>query len=170
MKCLAGWSTSWNQYCWEKYQYLRYAGDTTLMVESEELKSLLKKVKEESEKFGLKLNIQKTKIMASGDWCLQMFIDVYRILTFPVLEKAMATLQYSAWKIPWEEEPGRLWSMGSLRVGQDWETSLSLFTFMHWGRKWQPTTVFLPGESQGRGSLVGFCLCCLTESDMTEAT
>ena len=60
-----------------------------------------------------------------------------------------------AWKIPWIEEPGRLQSMGSLRVGHDWETSLSLFTFMHWRRKWQPTPVFLPGESQGRGSLVG---------------
>ena len=45
---------------------LRYADDTTLMAESEELKSLLLKVKEESEKVGLKLNIQKTKIMASG--------------------------------------------------------------------------------------------------------
>ena len=45
---------------------LRYADDTTLMVESKELKSLLMKVKEESEKVGLKLNIQKTKIMASG--------------------------------------------------------------------------------------------------------
>ena len=45
---------------------LRYADDTTLMAESKELKSLLVKVKEESEKFGLKLNIQKTKIMASG--------------------------------------------------------------------------------------------------------
>ena len=45
---------------------LRYAGDTTLMAESEELKSFLMKVKEESEKAGLKLNIQKTKIMASG--------------------------------------------------------------------------------------------------------
>ena len=45
---------------------LRYADDTTLMVESEELKSLLMKVKEESEKVGLKLNIQKIKIMASG--------------------------------------------------------------------------------------------------------
>src|SRR5574337_328015 len=45
---------------------LRYAGDTTLMAESEELKSLLMKVKEESEKVGLKLNIQKTKVMASG--------------------------------------------------------------------------------------------------------
>ena len=45
---------------------LRYADDTTIMAESEELKSLLMKVKEESEKVGLKLNIQKTKIMASG--------------------------------------------------------------------------------------------------------
>ena len=45
---------------------LRYADDTTLMAESEELKSLLMKVKKESEKFGLKLNIQKTKFMASG--------------------------------------------------------------------------------------------------------
>ena len=45
---------------------LRYADDTTLVAESEELKSLLVKVKEESEKFGLKFNIQKTKIMASG--------------------------------------------------------------------------------------------------------
>ena len=60
-----------------------------------------------------------------------------------------------AWKIPWAEEPGRLQSMGSLGVGQDWATSLSLFTFMHWRRKWHPTPVFLPGESQGRGSLVG---------------
>ena len=54
-----------------------------------------------------------------------------------------------AWKIPWTEEPGRLQSMGSLGVGHDWATSLSLFIFMHWGRKWQPTPVFLPGESQG---------------------
>ena len=52
-------------------------------------------------------------------------------------------------KIPWAEEPGRLQSMGSLRAEHDWATSLSLFTFMHWRRKWQPTPVFLPGESQG---------------------
>ena len=57
-----------------------------------------------------------------------------------------------AWKIPWMEEPGRLQSMGSLGVGHHQETSLSLFTFMHWRRKWQPTPVFLPGESQGRGA------------------
>ena len=73
-----------------------------------------------------------------------------------------------AWKIPWTEEPGRLPSMGSQRVGQDWATSLSLFTFMHWGRKWKPTPVFLPEESQGWGSLVGCWLWGRTESDMTE--
>ena len=83
------------------------------------------------------------------------------------------TLMHSstlAWKIPWTEEPGRLQSMGSLRVGHDWATSLSLFTFMHWRRKRQPTPVFLPGESQGRGSLVGCRLWGRTESDTTEAT
>ena len=85
------------------------------------------------------------------------------------------------WKIPWTEEPDRLQSMGSRRVGHDWATSLSLFTFMHWRRKWQPTPVFMPGESQGpgslvgcrlwgRGSLVGCHLWGRTESDTTEAT
>jgi len=63
-----------------------------------------------------------------------------------------------AWKIPWMEKPGRLQSIGSLGVGHNSVTSLSLFTFMHWRRKWQPTPVFLPGESQGRGNLVGCCL------------
>ena len=60
-----------------------------------------------------------------------------------------------AWKIPWTEEPGGLQSMGLLGVGHDRVTSLSLFTFIHWRRKWQPTPVFFPGESQGQGSLVG---------------
>ena len=62
--------------------------------------------------------------------------------------------------------PGKFHGQGSLvgcspwgrEVGHDWATSLSLFTFMHWRRKWQPTPVFLPGESQGRGSLVGCSL------------
>ena len=60
-----------------------------------------------------------------------------------------------AWKIPWMEEPGRLQPLGLLTVRHDWATSLSFFTFMHWRRKWQATPVILPGESQGRGSLVG---------------
>ena len=87
------------------------------------------------------------------------------------VEKAMAPHSSTlAWKIPWTEEPGRLQSMGSWRVGHDWATSLWLFPSMHWRRKWQPTPVFLPGESQGRGSLVGCRLWRCTESDTTEAT
>ena len=88
--------------------------------------------------------------IANGNW-----------LTSPT-EKAMAPHSSTlAWKIPWTEEPGWLQSMGSRRVRHDWVTSLSLFTFMHWRRKWQPTLVFLPGESQGWGH---------TESDTTEVT
>ena len=61
-----------------------------------------------------------------------------------VMEKAMAPhFSTLAWKIPWTEAPGRLQSMGSLRVRHNRATSLSLFTFMHWRRKWQPTPVFL---------------------------
>ena len=56
-----------------------------------------------------------------------------------------------AWKIPWTEDPGRLKSIRSGGVRHGWATSLSLFTFTRWRRKWQPTPVFLPGESQGRG-------------------
>ena len=78
-----------------------------------------------------------------------LFVTPYTIQ----LEKAMAPYTSTlAWKIPWMEKPGRLQSMGSLRVGHDWATSLSLFTFMHWRRKRQPTPMFLPGESQGRGA------------------
>ena len=67
-----------------------------------------------------------------------------------VTEKVMAPYSSTlAWKIPWMEEPGGLQSMGSRRVGQDSVTSLSLFTLMHWRRKWQPTPVFWPGEFHG---------------------
>ena len=86
-------------------------------------------------------------------------------------EKAMAPHSNSlAWKIPWTEEPGGLQSTGLLRVRHDWVNSLSLFIFMHWRRKWQPTPVFLPGESQGQQSLVGCHLWGHTESDTTEVT
>ena len=86
-------------------------------------------------------------------------------------EKAVAPHSSTlAWKIPWTEEPGGLQSMGSLRVRHNWATSLWLFTFLHWRRKWQPTPVFLRGESQGQGSLVGCHLWGRTESDTTEAT
>ena len=85
------------------------------------------------------------------------FLFLYLIcspLPFPA-EKAMAPHSSTlTWKISWTEEPGRLESMGSRRVGHKLATSVSLFTFMHWRRKWQPTPVFLPGEPQGQGSLV----------------
>ena len=72
-----------------------------------------------------------------------------------------------AWKIPWMEEPGRLQSMGSLES----DTTKRLhFHFHALEKEWQPTPVFLPGESQGRGSLVGCCLLGRTDSDTTEAT
>ena len=72
-----------------------------------------------------------------------------------------------AWKTPWVEEPGRLQSMGLLGVGHDFTFT---FTLMLWRRKWQPIPVFLPGESQGRESLVGCRLWGRTESDTPEAT
>jgi len=79
-------------------------------------------------------------------------------------------LQYSCLENPMDG--GAWWAVvhGVARVGHDWATSLSLFTCMHWRRKWQLTPVFLPGESQGQGSLVGCHLWGCTESDMTEAT
>ena len=81
------------------------------------------------------------------------------------MEKGNGTpLQYSCLENPMDRGAYQA-PMGSHRVGHDWATSLSLFTFMHWRRKWQPTPVFLPGESQGRGSLVGCRLWGLTESD-----
>ena len=102
-----------------------------------------------------------------GNWDL---VTLNEICSWPS-EKAMAPHSSTlAWKIPWMEEPGRLQFMGSLRVGHDWATSLSLLTFLHWRRKWQPTPVFLPGESQGWGSLVGCRLWGCTESDTTEMT
>ena len=87
------------------------------------------------------------------DWTTNTFTFFFSCSVAQWTEKAMVAHSSTlAWKIPWVEEPGRLQSMGSLRVGHDWATSLSLFTFMRYRRKWQPTPVFLPGESPGRGS------------------
>ena len=79
---------------------LRYADDTTLMTESEELRSLLMKVKEESEKFGLKLNIQKTNIKASGPIALWQ-IDGETVET--VADFTFGGLQNHCrwWLLPW---------------------------------------------------------------------
>ena len=69
------------------------------------------------------------------------------------LEKAMAPLSSTlAWKIPWTEEPGGLQCMGSLWVGHNWETSLSLFTFMHWRRKWHPLHCSFLENPRDRGA------------------
>ena len=101
----------------------------------------------------------------------EITVQITRITKSLRSEKAMAPHSSTlVRRILWTEEPGRLQSMGSLRVGHDWATSLSLFTFTHWRRKWQVTPVFLPGESQGRGSLVGCRLWGRTESDTTEVT
>ena len=114
------------------------------------------------------------------DWLLMSAMDmvwgnddqratIYLSLLGVISEKALATHSSTlAWKVPWTEETGGLQFMGSLRVGHDWATLLSLFTFMHWRRKWQPTPVFLPGESQGERSLVDCHLWGRTESDTTE--
>ena len=80
------------------------------------------------------------------------------LLGFSIGEGNGTPLQYSCLENPMDR--GAWWaavhgveSTGSLGVGHNWAASLSLFTFMHWRRKWQPTPVFLPGESQGPGSL-----------------
>ena len=75
-------------------------------------------------------------------------------------------LQYSCLENPMDRGA---WQAAVHGVARS-RTRLSNFTFMHWRRKWQPTPVFLPGESQGRGSLVGCCLWGRTELDTTEAT
>ena len=100
-----------------------------------------------------------------------LWLHLILIIAKDPRKKAMAPHSSTvAQKIPWMEEPGRLQFMGSLKVRHDWATSLSLSTFMHWRRKWQPTSVFWPGESHGRRSLVGCSPWGRTESDTTEAT
>ena len=75
-----------------------------------------------------------------------------------------------AWKIPWMEEPGGLQSMGSLRVGYDWATSLSLFHFHALEKEMATHSRVLAWGIQGQESLVGGRLRSHTESDMTEVT
>ena len=102
------------------------------------------KVKEESEKVGLKLNIQKTKTMVSGP-----------ITSWQVDEETVETVADFIF-----------WAPKSLQM----VTAAMKLKDASWRRKWQPTPVFLPGESQGQGSLVGCRLWVRTESDATEAT
>ena len=124
---------------------LRYADDTTLMAESEEqLKSLLMKVKEESEKVGSKLSIQKTKIMTSG----------------PI----------TSWQIDGGtvETVADFIFLGS-KVTADGDCSHEIKRRLLLGRrKWQPTPVLSPGKSRGWRSLVGYSLWGRKESETTE--
>jgi len=83
-------------------------------------------------------------------------------------EGSGSPLQHSCLENPMDG--GAWWAAAHGVAKSDWVTSLSLFTFMHWRRKWQPTPVFLPGESQGRRGLVGCRLWGRTESDTTEVT
>ena len=84
---------------------------------------------------------------------LSLYLITFKNPLNHFMEKAMAPHSSTlAWKISWTEEAGGLQSMGLLRVGHDWTTLLSLFTFMHWIRKWQPTPVFLPGNLRDGGA------------------
>ena len=84
---------------------------------------------------------------------------IYFIYRSVYMEKAMATHSSSlAWKIPWMEEPGRLQSMGSLRVRHDWATSLSLSTFMHWRRKHSSVLAWRIPETGEAGGLLSMGL------------
>ena len=124
---------------------LRYADDTTLMAESdEELKSLLMKVKEESEKVGLKLNIQKTKIMASG----------------PI----------TSWQIDGETlETVADFILGGSIITADSDCSHEIKMLAPWKQSYdQPTPVLLPDESHGQRSLVGYSPRDCKELDKTE--
>ena len=101
-----------------------------------------------------------------GNWYLSWY-SWFQFVLHPAYHFTWCTPSHSrtlAWKIPQMEEP-ELDKTERVTV-----TSLSLFTFVHWRRRWQPTQVFLPGQSQGRGSLVGCRLWSRTESDTTEVT
>ena len=98
-----------------------------------------------------------------------MLINYIHLYSFPG-EGNGTPLQYSCLENPMD---GGAWQAAVHGVAKRWtrlRNFLLLFTFMHWRRKWQPTPVFLPGESQGRGSLMGCCLWGRTESDTTEVT
>ena len=123
---------------------LRYADNTTLMAESEELKSLLMKMKKESEKVDLKLNIQKTKIMASGP-ITSWQIDGETMET-------MTDLIFLGYKITVDDDCSHE-TKTCLLLRRKTMTNLDSI----WRKKWQPTPVFLPGESCGWRSLVGCC-------------
>ena len=101
--------------------------------------------------------------------CVCVEIDITLGLCISFGEGNGTPLQYSCLENPMD---GGAWKAAVHGVAESdmTVTSLSLFTLMHWRRKWQPTPVFLPGESQGPGSLVCCYLWHHTESDTTEVT
>ena len=147
---------------------LRYADDTTIMAESEEeLKSLLMKVQEESEKVGLKLNIQKTKIMASSpitSW--QIDRETVETVAYFIFGDSIISADGDC-----SHEIKDAYSLeGKLKhLPAMWETQVqSLAWKIPWRRKWQPTPLFSPRESYGWRSLVGYSPRGCKESDSTE--
>ena len=108
------------------------------------------------------LSFLSAKITADGD-CSH---EVKRCWLLVSRESNGTPLHYSCLENPMD---GGAWWAAVHRVAKS-QAQLSDFTFTHWRRKWQPTPVLLPGESQGRGSLVGYRLWGCTESDTTEAT
>ena len=102
-----------------------------------------------------------------SDWLI--WSDLIDVLAMPQKKAMTPHSSTLAWKIPWTEEPGRLQSMGSLRVGHDWVTSLSLFTFMHWRRQWQLTPCSCL-ENPSDGGSWWVAVYGVAESDTTEVT
>ena len=172
------WGTFWDWFSPSELEEIRSEAYSTEMQSG---KRLVWETDQESSGCSFK---NRTFSFGVGYWALlsvlsfifqlnKMWVELQHGLSQLVSGFQKATAPHSstlAWNIPWTEEPGGLQSMGSLGVGHDRATSLSLFPFMHWRRKWQPTPVFLPGESQGWGSLVGCRLWGCTELDTTEAT
>ena len=115
-------------------------------------------------------SLQTSTVFTGAVLRQKMFLNNSLSIACRIGEGNGSPLQCSCLENPMEGGAWQAAFMGLLGVGHDLATSLSLFTFMHWRRKQQPTPVLLPGESQGQGSLVGCRLWGRIESDTTEAT
>ena len=111
-----------------------------------------------------------SKLWGKGFWGIYLFINVFLVYiihyTYRIGEGNGTPLQYSCLENPMDRGAWQAIVHG-ITKSQTW---LRDFTFMHWRRKWQPTPVFLLGESQGQGSLVGCCLWGRMELDTTEVS
>ena len=149
---------------------LRYANNTTLMAESEELKSLLMKVKEESEKASLKLNIQKTKIMASGpitSWQIDgetvETVSDFIFLGSKITADADCSLEIK------RRLRASLVAQTVKRLPAIQDTGYDSWVGkIPWRSKWHTTPALLPGKSHGQRSLIGYSPWDREESDTTE--